>query len=62
MRIYVTPRVATFRDLLTFEPLPAEGAWKEDSIDWRRAEMQGDVSISTTGPEAPAEKSKKSGG
>lgn len=54
MRIYVTPRVEVFRDFKTFEPLPAEGTWKEDSIDWRRAEIQGDVAISTTGPDTAA--------
>lgn len=55
-RIYVTPRVETFRDPKNpAEVLPKEGAWKEDSFDWRRAEAQGDVAISLTGPETAAE-------
>lgn len=63
-RIYVTPRVAVFRDPVSQEPLPKEGAWKDDSFDWRRAAIQGDVDISETGPDQPGDSSKpkKSGG
>lgn len=50
-RIYVTPVVEVFRDPVSMEPLPKEGAWKEFSYDWERARLQGDVTFSDTGPE-----------
>lgn len=52
MRIYVTPRVERLRD--PGDPargyLSAEGEFREDSLDWRRFEAAGDVTISDGPP------------
>lgn len=55
MRIYVTPLKTHVRD--PHQPhlgyLPAEGEWKEDTFQWRRLEIAGDVAIAD-GPAAAA--------